>query len=257
MDPGASVPRSPRAEAPVGDAEIVVCLGLPRSGSTWLYNVARELLGRRYPEGPIACGFSDDFTAPQSKGPRPVRCFLIKAHNPNARFRALLNSTGVRLLMSIRDPRDAVVSLMQSFRLPFRDAAGAVYSSARALAQTAQCRPGLLLRYEDGFPNHVATVQRIGEALGCTDEAPVLRKIHEELSAARVSERVRELGRRGAFRPAPAFATWDPQTQWHPDHLGDGRVGKFTECLTTAQIRRLEQHFAFFMAQFSYGCPEG
>jgi sulfotransferase family protein len=257
MDPGASVPRSPRTEAPVGDAKIVVCLGLPRSGSTWLYNVARELLGRRYPEGPIACGFSDDFTAPQSTGARPVRCFLIKAHNPTAHFRALLGSTSARLLISIRDPRDAVASLMQSFRLTFHDAAGAVYSSAKTLAEMARCRHDLLLRYEDGFTDDIAAVQRIGEALGCTDEAPILRRIHHELSRAGVSEKIRELGRRGAFRPEPAFTTWDPQTQWHPAHLGDGRVGKFAECLTIAEIRRLERHFGSFMTQFSYGCTEG
>lgn len=257
MEPGASVPRTSRAEAPVGDPEIVVCLGLPRSGSTWVYNVARELLGRRYPEGPIACGFSDDFSAPASTGPRAVRCFLIKAHNPTAHFRALLGSTSVRLLISIRDPRDAVASLMQGFRLPFHDAAGAVYSSAKALVSIARCRHDLLLRYEDGFPDQIRTVQRIAAALGCKEEAPVLGRIHDDLSRARVSQKLRELGRQGAFRPAPAFTTWDPLTQWHPDHLGDGRVGKFAQSLTTAQKRRLEQHFACFMSQFSYGRAEG
>ena len=243
--------------APGHPAERVVCLGLPRSGSTWVYNVARELLGRRYPAGPIACGFSDDLAALGAIQSRPVRCFLVKAHNPRGELRALLGSTNVRLLISIRDPRDAVASLMQSFRLAFHEAACAVYSSARAVAEIARSHHHLLLRYEDGFPNDVATVERICDALGCTEEAPVLSGIHHELSRAGVSQRIGELGRRGVFKPAPAFATWDPKTQWHPDHLGDGRVGKYAEVLTAGQIRRLEQHFGFFMAQFSYGCPKG
>ena len=243
--------------APGHPAEMAVCLGLPRSASTWVYNVARDVLGRRYPAGPIACGFSDDLAAVGAIQSRPVRCFVVKAHNPRGELRALLGATSVRLLISIRDPRDAVASLRQSFRLAFHDAAGAVYSSARAVAEIARSHHHLLLRYEDGFPNDVATVERICEALGCTEEAPVLRSIHHEQSRARVSQKIGELGRRGAFKPAPALATWDPETQWHPGHLGDGRIGKYAEVLTAAQIRRLEQHFGFFMAQFSYGCSKG
>lgn len=239
------------------DPEWVVCLGLPRSGSTWVYNLARQLLGHRYPDGPIACGFSDDCAALSSRRSRPVRCFLLKAHNPHGNLRALLSSAHVRLVMSIRDPRDAVASMMQSFRLPFDQAAGAVYTSAKAIVDAASCSLYLLLRYEDRFPGDLATVQRVNALLECEADASIVRKIHEELTKARVAEKLRELGRQGAFRPAPALATWDPQTQWHPGHLGDGRVGKYVDVLTAAQIRRLEQHFAFFMSQFSYGGAEG
>jgi hypothetical protein len=233
--------------------EVVVCLGLPRSGSTWVYNVARELLRRRYPEGPIACGFSDDWAAAVGAvRSRPVRCFLIKAHTPKGNLGELLDPPGAHLIVSIRDPRDAVASLMQSFRLPFNAAAAAVYSSAKSIAETARRCRHLLLRYEDRFSEDVLTVQCIAEALGCKEEAPALREIHQDLSRARVSEKIRDLARRGAFRPISAFATWDPGTQWHPHHLGDGRIGKYADALTIAQIRRLEQHFAFFLAQFSY-----
>lgn len=234
----------------------MVCLGLPRSGSTWVYNVARELLAWRYPEGPIACGFSDDFAGLSSKR-LPVRCLVLKAHNPQGDFRALLSSARVHLIISIRDPRDAVASMMQSFSLPFHEAASAVYMSAKAIANAASYGHHLLLRYEDGFPDDLVTVQRMNAAFGCGADASVVRRIHEALSKARVADKLRELGRQGTFRTAPALSAWDPETHWHPGHLGDGRVGKYPDVLTTAQIRRLEQHFAFFMSQFFYGGAEG
>lgn len=231
---------------------LVVCLGLPRSGSTWTYNVCRRFLALSHSPDELLCQFSDDFVSPFIDLHDNVRACVVKTHNPQLNLRPLLAFTGAPLLISVRDPRDAVVSLMQCFKLPFHEAAGVIALSAQNIIEISARYPHILLKYESGFTENLSDVRRIRTAIGCPANAAQTQTIHRKLCAASVRSHIAALEQDGVFAAGPAMSVWRPDSHWHPGHIVDGRIGKFRELLSQAQIRRLEQHFATYMGRFGY-----
>lgn len=91
---------------------IVVLAGMPRSGSTLTYNIARELLSSRGELELVlsnSLSFSNEFTAAQEKN------VLLKSHAPDQAITDLVLSGNALCICTIRKPEDAIASWMNTF----------------------------------------------------------------------------------------------------------------------------------------------
>jgi hypothetical protein len=111
------------SEAPL--PRVVLTFGIHGSASTWVFNVARELLIEAFGSDAVASGFAStgDDLNPDRAG--PGRHLVRKTHGWT-NFGVSADLAGVTLLFSVRDPRDAVVSLARRFSLPFDVCVGGV-----------------------------------------------------------------------------------------------------------------------------------
>jgi len=224
---------------------VVLAAGLYGSGSTWAYNVVRRLLD----DAPGA--FADqDVDLPDTAAEAPV--LVVKSHLPDASMRAFVRQRGVPVVLTVRDPRDALASMRQRFAVPHLDLRQALVVSADRLCALVEACAPLVLRYEDGFTRTSGTVRRIADFLGVTVSAPRVDAIHDGLLPSRVAADIATLSAEGAFGEDPGPLAADPLTQWHAGHVGDGRVGKFPQVLSPAEAEALLADTAGFCARFGY-----
>jgi len=231
---------------------VVITLGLHGSASTWVFNVARELMVEAFGADAVLACFGG--VGNEVLGERAVlgRHLVTKMHGtPNVDVFAYL--TDARVLVSVRDPRDAVVSLMRRFGSQFEPC-------ARAIAQ--DCQYALLcaeaghpvLRYEDAFFEDPAMVARIACHLGVTVSNAAAARIF----GAYRTDAVRTFAATVPSLPPERLASngkdllFDRVTQIHRTHIGDGRVGKWREVLAPEQQALFSRTCGPFLERFGY-----
>ena len=229
---------------------VFACFGLHSSGSTWMFNLARE----------IAASEGVDFVSlhrdSEENLPWDVfgsRLIIAKTHNPFPSFQTFIASSGEPAVITVRDPRDAAVSFMQRFPnsldVSFEAALKALTLSADTLLSMAKQRKLSVFRYEDGYIGAEATADHIASLLGLSLTPQRRRAILDSLAPEAVKAKIRELE---AAKAIEGEKVWDRQTHWHAGHVGDGRIGKFVEVLTEAQIREVEAQMREFCQWFGY-----
>ena len=219
------MPASPAADKPI----LVATIGLHGSASTWVFNVVRELLVDAAGEGGVLAAYADQAADMPDAASRAGRHLVLKSHQGSAALDALLAEQGAVILLSVRDPRDAVLSMVQRFRESFPRAAHALARDcARVIALAEAGHP--VLRYEDRFFADPATVARLAVQLGLAPTAAA----REAIFARYTTEAVRDFTRTVPDLPPERLArdervTFARLTQIHHTHIGDARSGKWRD----------------------------
>lgn len=208
---------------------IVVCLGLQRSGSTWLFNVVREVLKRKY--GEVLSLEATSLEALQ-KMPSELNesgCILIRCHTVTGSLLNFLLASDARFVLSLRDPRDSIASLCS--QLGGRSGNWCIdVSRSLAAIQTVRDRSNkaLLFQFEDGYVEKPGSVQQLAKHLGVslveTEVAEILALFSKESVQKYLDKVVVSKGEndRGGWKT-------DPLTGFNERHIGDGRIGKWRE----------------------------
>jgi len=222
-------------------------VGLKSSGSTWLYNVAISVLKEAFKGTKIGAFYADNFRM-FPPGAWQSRILVLKTHEPSEAILFLNRFTRGEMLISVREPRDSVASLMLRFNHSFESALRDVtVEGERLVALARSSRKALTLRYEDGFPDDIKTVARVARWLGVSISPAVAKRIFRAHTKEAVKQTIKKL--HGRRRNPDAF---DLATQWHPGHVGDGRVGKYKTVLTPAQQKRIERATKAYAKEFGY-----
>ena len=132
----------------MSDRKTVWCLGMQSSASTWIYNAALKVAGALYPHGKVETEFIPDGGRP----PEPsadTDAFIVKTHGVRGRASAWLATHADAIIITLRDPRDAVSSLMEHNGLKFGDALEFVRSSILTCKEFATDRRAILCQYRD------------------------------------------------------------------------------------------------------------
>ncbi len=113
---------------------IVLVCGMPRSASTWSYNVCRALAEAAGKRLHAASGLyeADQFPDPAGFAPAADEVLLLKCHHPPAPvLHAAVAGGGAidRIVFTVRDPRAAAASLTQTFGTSFKNAAREIQRS--------------------------------------------------------------------------------------------------------------------------------
>ena len=232
-------------------SRIVFCAGLYGSGSTWIFNVTRQLF-QTVLGAATSQLYLDEVGEIEEAALRSDDYLVLKSHRPSPAVRALTRMGNTPILLSVRDPRDAIVSQMTRFELLFEEALEGVKESAAALLPLREHPNMLLLRYETGFTREPNTLTMIGRQIGVT----VHQTDRDALFAAHTPEAVTatidKLEKRGVFGDASPANAWDPDTHWHPFHVGDGRVGKWSGYLSPRELAEVAKVTAAYCDAFDY-----
>ncbi|MGC1301184.1 MAG: hypothetical protein WA840_02315 [Caulobacteraceae bacterium] len=231
----------------------VAVIGLHGSASTWLFNVAREQLSAAYGVDAVHA-FSTERTAEGLGDPRCIgRHVVWKLHIGDPAWDGLSHLARPIVLVSLRDPRDALLSFMRRFEPSFERAVEVLQRDCRR-ARSAVESGGLALRYEDGFMADRTAPDRIAQRLGLDLPAEVL----DAIFARYATEAVRDFAGRLATLPPgrlagdPAGDLYDTVTHIHAGHVGEARAGAWRERLSPDQSRYAEAVFAPFLQRFDY-----
>jgi hypothetical protein len=229
------------------------CLGMYGSASTWTFNVVLKLATALNPEHPVTSRFVGTTLPDFGENGGPV---VVKTHATDVVDE--LSRRAEAIVITIRDPRDAVASLMTHLELPFDFALGLIEATALTCARFATNPRAVLLKFEDRFYDRPETIDRL---------AALFRGKLSDDARMRIF-----LGSRREFvelfiaglENLPTFRTefdqitghqlmFDRVTQWHKHHAGrKAEIGRWRRELSPAQAAGVETRLTDWMEDFHY-----
>jgi hypothetical protein len=214
----------------------VLCAGLYSSGSTWLFNVVAELYRAawRGTDRTVGQFFANQAADLPDMASLPD-ALVIKTHAPDKPLRLVAAVGAAPVLITVREPRDAIVSLTTRFKVDFSSQVRGFLIGTERIAELAATFDALVLRFEDRFYDDPATVARVAAFLGLDVAADDIARIAARFEAEAVRRHIAALERQGVFGPEVNPLAFEPGTQWHPGHVGDRAIGKFARMLSPEQ----------------------
>lgn len=244
----------PRSEAP---PHLVLCGGLKSSGSTWLYNAVIQVLetASESADTRIGCAvlpFYSENLKSFPNGAENARYVVVKTHIPSDSLQFLARFVHATVFISVREPRDAIASLMQRFRHKFSSCLRGVALGADRMVGLSNSGPINLLRYEDRFFDDPEAVSRIAGCLDIPLSLDARNAIFDSLTRHQVRARIEALCKDGVFGKRPNPNRFDPKTHWHPGHIGDSKIGKYRDLLSRDQQRAVLERTVRYCDRFGY-----
>ena len=230
------------------------CLGMYASASTWTFNVVQQIAATLIPAEPVLPLFvAEEMPSPEATAGRTV---VAKTHGAPAFEQLARQATAI--IISIRDPRDAIASLLTHNKPPFEVALNVTAATARMCSRFMTDPRAVMLRFEDRFFDDPTTVGRIAAkfpgVLPAADSARIFAALRREAvdafiaNLAAVPSAVTQLD-----TVTGQMDTYDPLTGWHTHHAGRrAEIGRWWHELTQAQVDAIEQRLGDWMQRFGY-----
>ena len=197
--------------------KFVLSAGMVGSGSTFLYNVVRELLIHHQPS-PAPFGlYSDEWNEDLAK----PRSLIVKCHGGSQSLMAAAEQGLVQPMVTIRHPGDCLCSDMGRFGFSFAEALARVETSLAFARRLSALPQTSVFRYESGFASDPSTPAAVARLLGIDADEAVLSEIYRRYDAEatrRLADEVKNSPT--ALSNAAQGDTWDRVTQIHRGHIG-------------------------------------
>lgn len=220
---------------------LVFCDGMPRSASTWSFNVVLELLQRSSPAQRVYGGFDEDTGRFLESVPSAARHVVLKCHTLDQLGRVLTRAGAAKVIYTWRNAADAIASFITMFGGDFEHAFAVMRTSLDLLRFHRTSGNAVVLSYELITADPSEAIHRIAAYLGLRTDAETIRQVADETSFERMSERVRQLS--GLAEQGTLIqrdeAVYDPQTLLNLHHIRDGRSGYGYKSLTVEQLDRV------------------
>jgi hypothetical protein len=228
--------------------DLILCTGMPRSGSTWSYNACMSLLESAHPDASIAGLYSEDIRAVLAE--RSADYLVIKCHAVDEAGRGAIGRGECRTVYTYRDPREAVASFMVFADHSFDEALASIKASLEFMTFQRRYGDALLISYTELTESPRQAIRRIADHLGpAVDDAAVTeadrRSSREE--AAAVADKVE------TFTPAEVYRDdkylYHRRSLVHRNHLAGGGA-RWQSALTAAQIIQIRHETRFWADLF-------
>ena len=198
----------------------IICAGMRRSGSTWLYNTARLI----HVTQAITKGeFSDQFRLTS-------RANIIKTHRFDASF-----MWGSDLVLTChRDMRDVVASAVRR-GLVKTDTIKCIEFALKSYNEYEAWKPfaALDVKYEEMIADPTTATAAVAKALGIEVDPKVILAQVQELPVAEKAV--------------------DPEILLHENHFTDGEPGSYVKTLSVEIIENIELVFKNWQTEHGYG----
>lgn len=229
------------------------CAGLYASGSTWAYNVMRAIAAASFPARTRTSRFANN-AADLAGIEDDAALHVVKTHDLPRDAAELLLANQARIICTVRDPRDAVTSLMRYQRYPFENAGQTIAKNAVFLDRLAERASPLVLRFEDRFTENPDTVLAIAGAMGVELDPSVALGIFAAHRREVIEKVIAAMEHDPAARRDPRSGDiHDVATQWHKHHAGrDGEIGRWRRMLLPGQPAAIEADCKAYMDRFGY-----
>ena len=229
------------------------CLGMYSSASTWAFNLVQKLAAALAPDRPVSAGFVDLLLHE-----RPEAGGILVAKTHATPIADELHRRASAIVITVRDPRDAIASQMLYSKTPFDRAIHITEESAAMCARFMNDPRAILLRFEDRFFDDPATVQRVAAlfdgALSDFDD----RRIFAETRRDKIEAFIADMDhaptfRRGVDAVDGQTYMYDEVTCWHKHHAGrTAETGLWRRELTPGQVAIIEQRMGRLMVELGY-----
>ncbi len=215
---------------------IVFIAGMPRSGSTFTFNIVRGLLEARgqVHHAPVESALA------ALEGAESADHLLFKGHATDDATLKLAKLGAMKVICSVRNPEDAIASCMETFDLPMEDAIAATqrwFGMFQAIKDYS-----LTLAFETINDDPFAAARSIASYIGAPpSEAEAICRLHTK-------DRVLEMSRRVANGEGNikdvGFSSYDTTTLYHRRHVTSLHEKKAAARLTGAQIASIQDRMA-------------
>ncbi len=221
------------------------------SGSTWLFNAARAVAAVLDPTLPVAGRWAGGMKELKNLAGGAQ---VVKTHELTPAAGKFLRAQADVILISLRDPRDAVTSLMQHMGEDFAQALRRVEISAQFAARHAGDARARLFSYESGFTETPAAFDDLAAALGGILTAAQRQALFDSTRRDKIEEKISRLAELPtAWRNPGTGDLLDRDTQWHRHHAGrNGEIGRWRQALAPGEVAVIERSLADFMRNFGY-----
>ncbi len=207
----------------------MLCAGIPRSGSTWLYNAARLLLAQQFGEANVHGTWIEQYDASN-----PAAWHVVKVHEPDES----LAWRAKTVLTSRRDLRDIAASAWKRGWISDESSALSFVDSVVRQHQFWQPRCAFEMIYERMRNDPAGELHRVATALSMNVDPAATADIVKTIDA---------LGHNDASE-----RDFDPANLLHKKHIMDGRVGYHAETLPPDVLARIETRAAEWLAASGY-----
>jgi hypothetical protein len=226
---------------------MIWCLGMYSSGSTWLYNAVRAValeVGT-----PRRAGFAANFRALAALL-ADDNAAIVKTHELDAKGAKLAARQAAAILVTIRDPRDAVASMIKNMQLTAKAALELVHHSALQVREFSGDERARVFRYEDGFIDDPAIFDALAAMLGAQLGKPARQKLFADSRRDVIDAAIARMVASADKRVADVV---DPVSQWHGHHANrTGEVGRWVRALTPETLALVETRLGGWMVENGY-----
>ncbi len=215
------------------------CLGLYASASTWAFNAVRmlhEATGR--PAKTYFLSGAANF-APFAEHVTHI----VKSHEITDPATAQeLGRRAEKILITIRDPRDAVASMLRHHQHGFDKTLDLVEQTLKLCVRYAGDPRAKLLAYESRFHEQPAAISAFAAHLGLNPSPQACASIFEQLQRKNVEKYIAQMPRMpGILQNRESGDLLDPRTHWHTHHAGrSGEIGRWQHELNLEQARAVQ-----------------
>ena len=192
---------------------IVFIAGMPRSGSTFAFNIVRELLTAR---GTVHQEAIVSLAVALAEAP-DAEHVIIKAHAADEATVDAVLSRRLRTICTIREPVDAVASWMEAFD-PDLDRAIALFKAWFVLYELIRAHT-LTVSYEQIDTNPLAAALDIGRYVVPSASEQEIEAIVARHTKAEVFARTRSLAKDAPGIRDVGFSYYDSATFYHRRHV--------------------------------------
>jgi len=220
------------------DCKIVLCNGMPRSASTWSFNVCRRLVQELFPQDSLYSGYHENLAEILGSLDGRYDHLVLKCHTLDEKGRELCASGKAFAVYTHRDPFDAIYSSMVMFKVSFDEALASLPTSLRLLEFHRRNPTSYVVPYDRIRNAPLEAISAIARHLRLVVPDELVQRIARETSPdaiAAIADQVSE--ERGAVRtPRSAY---DPETLVHRNHIRNGSSGYGRELLSEEQQERV------------------
>jgi hypothetical protein len=222
------------------------------SASTWLFNATRQVAAAALPGTRIAGTYADSLTTLEALDPGALN--IVKTHDLDRDSAAYAAAHATHILISLRDPRDGVTSLMQHMRHRFPQALEKIENSGHFCAHFTSDPRAVTFQYESNFSEDPQTFTRLASIFNRTLTDDTIAALHTANTRTAINEKIATIDELPTAHKDPLSGDIvDTDTHWHRHHANrTGEVGRYRRLLPPAAIDIIEAHMGGFMGQFGY-----
>jgi hypothetical protein len=210
---------------------------MPRSGSTFTFNMARETLLRR---GSVAA-IAGDSLAEALNHLAGEDHLLIKSHGTDEPLRRLIQGGGAVCVCSYRKPEEAVASWMRTFDFGFEHALQLIEAWIQWHAGIAHL--ALNIDYREIERRPLWTILRIQHHLTRSYNLPEALRLRRLYSREEVARRVTAM-KPGSETIDGGFSYYDKVTFFHRRHISPPDERAASDTLAPGQIHEVRTRLA-------------
>ena len=234
---------------------IIFCSGMPRSASTWSFNVCRLILQATSRE------YRADFVGENEKVDQYLReedvlsqkiDFLLKTHIPGSLALELIESKQAKNICTYRDPRDSICSRLKFQSVPFDMACNNIHYCLFMYDFFKKNTDTLFISFDNVKKQPLEEITGLAQYLDCNLDENQYQKINQETSlenSLKIAENIKNQTSEKLFKSESLI---DKTTLLHSNHIFGAKTGRWHDELNLEQKLIVNSLFKPWLLKYNY-----